>query len=143
MQRAVTHADNVYKIPNYRAVGKVCRTNLPPNTAFRGFGGPQGMIITEQWIERVAEFLKLPSEQVCMNPKSRFGDFLALCVCIMYGNSLIITSKVRRLNFYHDGDATPYGQIQPKVHVSRCWDTLLENTHYLTTWRSSVDLFNK
>ncbi|CAI8021900.1 Xanthine dehydrogenase/oxidase [Geodia barretti] len=113
MQRAVTHADNVYKIPNYRAVGKVCRTNLPPNTAFRGFGGPQGMIITEQWIERVAEFLKLPSEQV------------------------------RRLNFYHDGDATPYGQIQPKVHVSRCWDTLLENTHYLTTWRSSVDLFNK
>ena len=66
----MTHADNVYKIPNYRAVGRVCRTNLPPNTAFRGFGGPQGMIITEQWMERVAEFLKLPSELVCMKPQS-------------------------------------------------------------------------
>ena len=64
MERAVTHADCVYNIPNYRAVGRVCRTNLPPNTAFRGFGGPQGMIITEQCIQRVAEHLKLPSEQV-------------------------------------------------------------------------------
>lgn len=64
MSRAVTHADNVYKIPNYRAVGTVCRTNLPSNTAFRGFGGPQGMIITEQLMQRVAEHLKLPADMV-------------------------------------------------------------------------------
>ena len=49
-----------------RAVGRVCRTNLPPNTAFRGFGGPQAMVITEQWMQRVAEYLKLPPEQVMM-----------------------------------------------------------------------------
>lgn len=64
MERAVTHADSVYRIANYRAVGHVCRTNLPSNTAFRGFGGPQAMIITEQLVQRVAEYLHLPSEQV-------------------------------------------------------------------------------
>lgn len=64
MSRAVTHADNVYKIPNYRAVGKICQTNLPPNTAFRGFGGPQGMIIIEQLMQRVAEHLQLPADMV-------------------------------------------------------------------------------
>jgi xanthine dehydrogenase/oxidase len=64
MARALTNADGVYNIPNYRAVGKVCLTSLPSNTAFRGFGAPQAMMITEQWMERVAEYLKLPSEQV-------------------------------------------------------------------------------
>ena len=62
--RALTHCDNVYQILNYRAVGRVCRTNLPPNTAFRGFGAPQAMVITEQWMQRVAEHLKLPPEKV-------------------------------------------------------------------------------
>ena len=64
LERALTHGDNVYKISNYRAVGRVCRTNLPPNTAFRGFGGPQGMIIAEQCMEKIIECLQLPSEQV-------------------------------------------------------------------------------
>lgn len=64
MERAATQADNVYRIPNYRAVGRICRTNLPPNTAFRGFGGPQASLISEQWMQEVAEFLNLPSEKV-------------------------------------------------------------------------------
>ena len=63
MSRVLTQADNVYKIANFRAVGRVCRTNLPPNTAFRGFGGPQTMIIAEQWMQSVAEYLHLPPEQ--------------------------------------------------------------------------------
>ena len=41
MDRALLHCDNVYKYPAFRAVGTVCRTNLPSHTAFRGFGGPQ------------------------------------------------------------------------------------------------------
>ena len=52
------------------------------------------------------------------------------------------TLQVRRLNFYHDGDATPYGQIQPTVHISRCWDILIEKSDY-SSWRASVDHFNK
>lgn len=54
IQRAVLHADNAYYIPNLRTVAKPCRTNLPPNTAFRGFGGPQGIFAIESVIERIA-----------------------------------------------------------------------------------------
>lgn len=41
MDRALLHIDCVYRIPNVRAVGHICRTNHASNTAFRGFGGPQ------------------------------------------------------------------------------------------------------
>ena len=41
MDRALFHSENCYKIPNMKVTGHVCRTNLPSNTAFRGFGGPQ------------------------------------------------------------------------------------------------------
>ena len=77
MARALTNADGVYNIPNYRAVGRVCRTS---NTAFRGFGAPQAMIITEQWMERVAEYLKLPSEQVVFRLLRTISSY-SFCVC--------------------------------------------------------------
>ena len=48
--RAMFHATNSYKVKGpIRVKGYVCKTNLPSNTAFRGFGGPQGMIMTENW----------------------------------------------------------------------------------------------
>lgn len=63
LDRAVLHSDNVYDIPNVRVRGKVCYTNFPSNTAFRGFGGPQGMLIAENWIQRIAmELNKRPEE---------------------------------------------------------------------------------
>ena len=50
MGRAMFHATNSYKIDGpIRVKGHCCKTNLPSNTAFRGFGGPQGMIMTENW----------------------------------------------------------------------------------------------
>ncbi|KAJ1569585.1 hypothetical protein HK405_000661 [Cladochytrium tenue] len=60
LERAMTHSDNTYNIPHMSINGRVCRTNLPTNTAFRGFGGPQGMMIAEQWIQHVAESLNIP-----------------------------------------------------------------------------------
>ena len=54
----------------------------------------------------------------------------------------VLSLKVRQVNFYHDGDTTPYGQIQHIVHITRCWDTLLENCAY-HQWRARVDDFNK
>jgi xanthine dehydrogenase/oxidase len=54
LERAMFHSDNVYKIPHMRVRGNVCLTNQSSNTAFRGFGGPQGMLIAENWIERIA-----------------------------------------------------------------------------------------
>src|SRR5204863_362338 len=58
MGRAMTHAENAYYIPNVEIHGTVCRTNYPPNTAFRGFGGPQGVITIENIIEEIALYLK-------------------------------------------------------------------------------------
>lgn len=58
------HCTNSYKIPNVRVRGWVCRTNLPSNTAFRGFGGPQGMFAAENVIRHVAKELGMPEEEV-------------------------------------------------------------------------------
>lgn len=47
MDRALFHIDNCYRWPVLSVEGVVCRTNLPSNTAFRGFGGPQAIVFTE------------------------------------------------------------------------------------------------
>ncbi|KAL0459237.1 UNVERIFIED_CONTAM: Xanthine dehydrogenase 1 [Sesamum latifolium] len=63
LERAMFHSDNVYEIPNVRIKGKVCFTNFPSNTAFRGFGAPQSMLIAENWIQRISvEVQKSPEE---------------------------------------------------------------------------------
>ena len=51
------HCENAYYIPNVRVRGYVCKTNLPSNTAFRGFGGPQGMFFAENMIREIASYL--------------------------------------------------------------------------------------
>jgi xanthine dehydrogenase large subunit len=48
------HSDSAYYVPNFRVTGRLCRTNLPSNTAFRGFGGPQGVANIENIIEAIA-----------------------------------------------------------------------------------------
>ena len=78
--RAMFHADNAYFYPTVRIRSDRCRTNTVSNTAFRGFGGPQGMLIAEQMIQSIAQ-------QVNKDPLD-----------------------VRKLNFYgsDDRDMTPY-----------------------------------
>jgi xanthine dehydrogenase large subunit len=55
MDRALFHIDNAYYLPAVHLEGRVCNTNLPSNTAFRGFGGPQGVLLIEDAISRFAE----------------------------------------------------------------------------------------
>jgi xanthine dehydrogenase large subunit len=55
--RAMLHADNAYFVPDVTVVSHRCKTNTPSNTAFRGFGGPQGMMAIEQVIDEVARHL--------------------------------------------------------------------------------------
>lgn len=55
MERTLFHCTNTYFVPNVKATAYSCRTNLPPNTAFRGFGGPQGMFVIEAAIVKAAE----------------------------------------------------------------------------------------
>jgi xanthine dehydrogenase large subunit len=57
LERTLFHATNAYFVPNVRVSATSCRTNLPPNTAFRGFGGPQGMFVIEAAITQAAEAL--------------------------------------------------------------------------------------
>ncbi len=62
--RALFHLDNCYYIPAVEFRGQVARTNLSSNTAMRGFGGPQAMVIIEEIIDRVARQTGLPPEVV-------------------------------------------------------------------------------
>jgi xanthine dehydrogenase molybdopterin binding subunit/xanthine dehydrogenase small subunit len=62
--RALFHLDNAYYIPAVEFRGQVARTNLSSNTAFRGFGGPQGMVVIEEILDRIARRVGLPPEIV-------------------------------------------------------------------------------
>src|SRR5256714_4455755 len=62
--RALFHLDNAYYIPNVEFSGRVAKTNLASNTAFRGFGGPHGMLVIEEIIDRVPRAARLAPEGV-------------------------------------------------------------------------------
>ena len=64
LERAVLHADNSYFIPNISVIGKAWITNLPSNTAFRGFGGPQGIAVIENAIDKIARFLSKDAVEI-------------------------------------------------------------------------------
>lgn len=64
LMRAMVHVDNAYFLPHVRVRGRMAKTNLPSNTAFRGFGGPQGMIVAEDMIAAIAAELNLPADLV-------------------------------------------------------------------------------
>ena len=64
LERTLFHCTNSYFVPNVTATAYCCRTNLPPNTAFRGFGGPQGMFVIESAIAHAAEELGVSAAQI-------------------------------------------------------------------------------
>jgi len=64
LDRALFHLDNSYYLPAVRFSGRVAKTHVTSHTAFRGFGGPQGMIVIEEIVDRVARTLGLPPEVV-------------------------------------------------------------------------------
>ncbi|WP_425399304.1 xanthine dehydrogenase molybdopterin binding subunit [Aeoliella sp.] len=115
LERTMLHADNAYSIPMMRVTGQVCRTNLPPNTAFRGFGGPQGIAVIENGIERIAAHLGIDS------------------------------CAVRRANLYQDGVAgrqqTHYGQIVRDHVLDEIFEQLAESSGYESR-RREIQKFN-
>ncbi|MEK6627387.1 MAG: molybdopterin cofactor-binding domain-containing protein [Bdellovibrionota bacterium] len=80
MERAMLHSDNAYYIPNMLVTGQVCKTHTAPNTAFRGFGGPKGMLTVENVIEEIAIYLKKDSFDIrqsntyMQNDKTHYGQ---------------------------------------------------------------------
>jgi len=94
MDRALFHCDNTYKWPAFRARGTLCRTNQPTHTAFRGFGGPQGMMLTEMALQHLA---------------SAAG---------------IDIDTMRERNLYAEGDVTHFGQRLEAFHVPALWQQI-------------------
>ena len=113
MTRALCHFDNAYWLPNVALHGYSGRTNTQSNTAFRGFGGPQGAIAVEYLIDSVARRLGL--------------DPLA----------------VRRANFYGSAqhNVTPYGQVVDDNIIHELVDQLAASSAYETR-RADIAAFN-
>jgi len=114
VSRALFHADNAYYIPNATFRGFLCKTNTASNTAFRGFGGPQGMLAIENIIEEIASNLGV--------------DALT----------------IRKINFYqkNTNNVTPYDQVVEDNIINELTSELVEDSNYLTR-REKVSKFNK
>ena len=74
LERTLFHCTNSYFIPNVKARAYSCRTHLPPNTAFRGFGGPQGMFVIESAIAKAAESLGTEADLIQKKNLLKTGD---------------------------------------------------------------------
>ena len=74
LERSLFHSTNAYFIPNAQIFAVSCRTNLPPSTAMRGFGGPQAMFVIESAIAKVAETLGMTREKIQQKNLLQLGD---------------------------------------------------------------------
>ncbi|MEE9187484.1 MAG: molybdopterin cofactor-binding domain-containing protein, partial [Bacteroidota bacterium] len=113
LERAMFHVDNSYFIPNLSVEGLVWKTNLPSNTAFRGFGAPQGMAAIETVIDRVARYLHKDA------------------------------AEIRRRNFYgiDSRNTTHYGEVVENNRLHMIYEQLARTSEYEKR-RRAVDEFN-
>jgi len=115
MDRALLHVDGCYHWPHFRAKGIVCKTNQPPHTAFRGFGGPQGIVVVETVMDHLATEMGVSPVQLRQN------------------------------NFYSSGDVITFGTAWDDekniFNVPAVWNQVL-NKADVTTRRAAVDAFN-
>ncbi|KAL6901337.1 xanthine dehydrogenase [Trichoderma evansii] len=100
LERAMTHIDGCYRIPNAFIRGRICRTNTVSNTAFRGFGGPQGMFIMETCMEECADRLGIPID------------------------------RLREINFYEPLGLTHFNQAVTDWHVPLMYQQVQEESNY-------------
>jgi xanthine dehydrogenase large subunit len=92
--RSFLHATNSYKIPNIKITAVSCKTNIPPNNAFRGFGVPQAVFAVETAVNHIAEEMG------------------------------VYTNEIQKKNLIQDGDSFPYGMKLEKSNADECWNIL-------------------
>ncbi|XP_070711719.1 aldehyde oxidase 6 [Pempheris klunzingeri] len=92
IEKILLHMDNTYNFPNLRGRAAACRTNMPSNTAFRGFGVPQSLMVVENMMNDVAVVLGRPADQI------------------------------RELNMYRGPSVTPYKMEFSPENMLRCWE---------------------
>lgn len=100
VDRALSHIDGVYNIPNVFVRGRACKTNTVSNTAFRGFGGPQGMFIAETYMEEIADHLNMDVDDL------------------------------RQINMYKPGDKTHFKQELKDYYVPLMYKQVREESDY-------------
>ncbi|CAH2247060.1 jg23904 [Pararge aegeria aegeria] len=100
IERASFHVDNCYYIPNIRVNGYLCKTNMPSNTAFRGFGSPKAMLGAEAVIRDIASTLGKSYEEIAT------------------------------INLYKEGDLTHFNQSLKYCTISRCWHECIDSSSY-------------
>jgi len=96
LERTLFHHTNAYFVPNARATAYSCRTNVVPHTAFRGFGGPQGMFVIEAAIAHASEALGVDR------------------------------AEIQQRNLLRENDEFPYGQRAAGCHARASWAALEE-----------------
>ncbi|KAF7592851.1 hypothetical protein BBP40_012330 [Aspergillus hancockii] len=101
VDRSLSHIDGVYNIPNVYVRGRICKTNTVSNSAFRGFGGPQGMFFAECFMSEIADHLDIPVE------------------------------NLRRDNMYEAGDKTHFNQELKDWHVPLMYKQVMEESSYM------------
>ncbi|MFI7580009.1 xanthine dehydrogenase molybdopterin binding subunit [Kocuria kalidii] len=112
LARALCHVDNAYWIPDVEVHGRIARTHKTSQTAFRGFGGPQGMLVLEEVMGRCAPRLGLDP------------------------------TELRRRNFYAPGQSTPYGQpVRHAERLRTIWTQLLDRAE-VERRREEIAVFN-
>jgi xanthine dehydrogenase molybdopterin binding subunit len=112
--RALFHLDNAYFIPAVRFTGRIAKTNVTSHTAFRGFGGPQGMLVVEEIVARVAGRLGLAPE------------------------------VVRARNFYHGAGETNTTHYREDLGINRIqdvWNRVLTEASF-AEWRRAIAAWN-
>jgi len=99
-ERTLFHATNAYSIKNVFTTVHSCKTNLPPNTAFRGFGGPQGMFVIESAIAKAANKLGVPAY------------------------------KIQEANLLQDNDVFSYGQVATQSEAKNSWQEAFKSFEF-------------
>ncbi|MEX3600288.1 xanthine dehydrogenase molybdopterin binding subunit [Kocuria carniphila] len=112
MQRTLCHIDNAYWIPHVEVNGRIVKTNKTSQTAFRGFGGPQGMLVTEDILGRCAPLLGLDP------------------------------TELRARNLYVSGQSTPYGQpVRHAERLAEIWNQVHQRAD-VRERRRDIEEFN-
>ncbi|MCF6346783.1 MAG: molybdopterin-dependent oxidoreductase [Flavobacteriaceae bacterium] len=99
-ERTLFHATNSYFVKNVKTTVYSCKTNLPPNTAFRGFGGPQGMFVIEAAIAKAAHEIGVTAKEI------------------------------QEANLIQENDELPYGQIMTQAEAVNSWQSTIKKFNY-------------
>jgi xanthine dehydrogenase large subunit len=119
LDRAMFHSDGCYFLENALIEGWVCKTHTHSNTAFRGFGGPQGALLIESLFEDIAEHLR---------KLGRDTDAAEIRVSNLYGKT--------------EKNLTPYGQKVENNLLPELFQKILKSSNYKKR-RKEIELHNR